>query len=96
MLAIDIDSKKLRRSRRRPITPAPEELILPEPVVVPDIPLIPSVIKNVLMVEVENVTHDPYKTTEEIKVCLMCGVGYNVRIINETSQLVGRHRFYFV
>ena len=29
---------------------------------------IPPVISNVLMVEVENVVHDPYKTTEEMKV----------------------------
>lgn len=28
----------------------------------------PSVISSVLMVEVENVAHDPYKTTEEMKV----------------------------
>jgi len=31
---------------------------------------VPSVISSVLMVEVENVVHDPYKTTEEMKVFL--------------------------
>jgi len=29
---------------------------------------VPPVISSVLMVEVENVAHDPYKTTEEMKV----------------------------
>jgi len=31
---------------------------------------IPPVISSMLMVEVENVVHDPYKTTEEMKVFL--------------------------
>jgi len=33
---------------------------------------VPPVISSVLMVEVENVVHDPYKTTEEMKVMVLC------------------------
>jgi len=29
---------------------------------------VPPAVSNLLMVEVENVVHDPYKTTEEMKV----------------------------
>jgi len=32
---------------------------------------VPPVISNVMMVEVENVVHDPYKTTEEMKVSVL-------------------------
>jgi hypothetical protein len=36
----------------------------------PQEPLVPPVITKVLMAEVENVTHDPFKVTEEVKVPL--------------------------
>jgi hypothetical protein len=41
-----------------------------ESVVPPVVSIIPPVISKVLMAEVENVTHDPFKVTEEIKVCI--------------------------
>jgi len=31
---------------------------------------VPPAISNLMMVEVENIVHDPYKTTEEMKVVL--------------------------
>lgn len=63
---VDIEPKKGRKSRRRiNHTPPSSEA----PVATPNEQILPPpTIDKVLMAEIENVVHDPYKTTEEIKV----------------------------
>ena len=58
-----------QRSRPRKLRRRKSEQVMPEPVdVSSQDSMLPSVISKVLMVEVENITHDPFKVTEEVKV----------------------------
>jgi len=59
-----VDQARKRKLLRRHSTPA----VSAQTSDVADSESVPPVISNVLMVEVENVAHDPYKTTEEMKV----------------------------
>ena len=60
----DVDQTRKRKLLRRHSTPA----VAAQTSDVDESESVPPVISNVLMVEVENVVHDPYKTTEEMKV----------------------------
>jgi len=70
--AADTEQPKKRRLLRRHSSPPAASVTdeTSDDSAAPD--SVPPVISNVLMVEVENVVHDPYKTTEEMKVVYVC------------------------
>jgi len=67
---IDSDAEQPRKRKllRRHSSPAAASVADQTPDVSDASDSVPPVISSVLMVEVENVAHDPYKTTEEMKV----------------------------
>ena len=75
----EAEKPRRRKLSRRHSAPAAAAPVNDEASEVPDAAeTVPPAISDLLMVEVENVVHDPYKTTEEMKV--FCNLFFTARL----------------